>query len=207
MKKNYMQQSLDNIACFFTEDFAKQRTTFFRIIKKFKEYNIEWALACSCNLFFRGIVDDFHDFDFIVDNGSAKNIVEIMKALGATLVDTGGNGYCESDLYLHYRLNNCDVDIICGFRLITFGTSYYYEFNAKEIDFLNSYYLNNIPLVSVENLFLLYAMMEGWQRRRKFKRDLLFEYLQSNCIHPQILKRSLKKRLPDWINNLIHQLV
>ena len=176
MRKNYLQQSMDNISCFFTEkDFAEQRKTFFNITKKFKECNIDWALACSCNLFFRGIVDDFHDFDFIIDSNSTKNISELMDSLGARLVGTGGNGYCKSDLYLHYKLNHCDIDIICGFRLLTFGTVFYYKYDAKEIDFLDSEYLSGIPLISAEASFLLYAMMEGWQRRRKFKRDLLFE--------------------------------
>lgn len=209
MRKNYLQQGMDNISCFFTEeDFAEQRTTFFKITKKFKECHIDWALACSCNLFFRGIVDDFHDFDFIIDSNSTKNIFELMDSLGAKLVGTGGNGYCKSDLYLHYKLNHCDIDIICGFRLITFGTAFYYKYDAKEIDFLDSEYLSGIPLISAEASFLLYAMMEGWQRRRKFKRDLLFEYLRSNCIHPQILKRALKKNeLPDWIINLIHEIL
>ncbi len=209
MRKNYLQQSMDNISCFFTEkDFAEQRKTFFNITKKFKECNIDWALACSCNLFFRGIVDDFHDFDFIIDSNSTKNISELMDSLGARLVGTGGNGYCKSDLYLHYKLNHCDIDIICGFRLLTFGTVFYYKYDAKEIDFLDSEYLSGIPLISAEASFLLYAMMEGWQRRRKFKRDLLFEYLCSNCIHPQILKRALKKNeLPDWIINLIHEIL
>ena len=64
----YERQSTDNWQDFLgCSDFEDRRNIFFKFIKEFEEQKVEWALGCSSNLFFRGIVDDFNDFDIIVD--------------------------------------------------------------------------------------------------------------------------------------------
>ena len=56
------------------------------------------------NLFCRGVVDDFHDLDLIVDIKNIEQIQKEMNEMGAVLFQTGGNVFCESDVYFHYPL-------------------------------------------------------------------------------------------------------
>lgn len=148
-----------------------------------------------------------HDLDLIVDINSIHKIVEIMEGLGATLKETGGNGYCESDKYMHYAFGRIDIDIISGFRIVTFGTKFKYEFNPRELQYLNLEE-HKIPLISLEALYLLYAMMEGWQARRRYKRALIEEFLlRKELIFPEILRAALSSNLPGWIKENIRAIL
>ena len=95
MKKNYMQQSLDNIACFFTEDFAKQRTTFFRIIKKFKEMFdssgepvravVQLSLICADEKVSPNSLGSWQDAYDTAFGGGSKSLVNAGQKLGSLL--------------------------------------------------------------------------------------------------------------------------
>ena len=144
----------------------------------------------------------YEDKNFLVLNKSffsyKKNILAII--FTALIANSG-------IVYWHFRFGVCDVDLISGFRIKTFGTVFYYDFNPSEIEVLNLEYLS-VPVVPAETLFVLYAMMEGWQRRRRYKRELLFKYLTENLHQPQILKRAKNSyNLPEWLNAFIDKLV
>lgn len=204
---DYRRQSDSNILDFFNDYFESRRNVFFKIIDEFKKQDIHFALGCSSNLFFRGIVDDFNDFDIIFEKKDSDAISEIMSKLGAKLVATGGNGFCESDLYLHYILDSIHIDFISGFRINTFDKSYYYDLSNNEVENLDSEYFQ-IPLVPTEIQLILYAMMEGWQPRRRFKRVIIYNYLnQEGLAFPKILEDSLNQDLPNWIKKLIQSLL
>lgn len=211
IKKNYKEQALNNwVSLFEDPEYEERKEVFLLLNDAFFEKRVEWAIGCSMNLFLRGIVDEFHDLDLIVDINSISTIKSIMKELGAELKGTGGNGFCESDIYLHYQLGRVDIDIISGFRIITFGTSYYYPYNKLEIDSLDIDMIDgNVPLIAIEVMYILYYMMEGWQKKRKFKRKLIEEYFQYNEIkHREIFKESLKKtKLPGHIRCAIKLLL
>ena len=204
---DYRRQSNSNVLDFFNDYFEPRRKVLFQIIDEFNKQNIHFALACSSNLFFRGVVDDFNDFDIIFEKKDSDLISEIMTKLGGKLLGTGGNGFCESDVYLHYILDSTHIDFISGFRINTFGKSYYYDLSSNEVENLESEYFQ-IPLLPTEIQLILYAMMEGWQPRRRFKRVIIYNYLnQEGLTFPQILEDSLKKDLPDWIKKLIQSLL
>ena len=200
---NYSDQALSNWICLFEDsEYEERKEVFLSLIENFKKRNIKWAVGCSMNLFLRGIVDEFHDLDLIVDNDCIPEVKSVMGEIGAELKATGGNGFCESDTYLHYAFERVDVDIIAGFRVNTFGTSYYYPFNAAEVDWLNMEVVDlEIPLISLEAMYVLYYMMEGWQKKRQFKRMLIEQYFRYNKpFHSEVFKAALENNeLPSHI--------
>ncbi len=110
---DYNYQSEVNIACLLEDvEYEERKNALFKIVNIFKENKIEYGIVCSFNLFLRGVVDEFYDFDFIVNITMIPAIKKSMEQLGAVLVSSGGNGYCESDVYLHYQLGRVDLDII-----------------------------------------------------------------------------------------------
>ena len=174
---------------------------------EFQKQNINFAFGCSANLFFRGIVDDFNDFDIIFDIKYTDEIKKIMSKIGGKLLGTGGNGFCESDMYLHYIVDSVHIDFIAGFRINTFDKSYYYDLSSSQVENLDCEYLD-VPLIPLEIQLILYSMMEGWQPRRRFKRVLIYNYLKQEGIkYPQILEDCFKQDLPDWIKKLVQSLL
>ena len=204
MINSYDYQSKANIQCLLEDiEYSERKEALFTLYDELNKADIRWGLACSTNLFIRGIVDEFHDLDLLVDIKSIPKIEEIMEKLGAILKETGGNGYCESDMYMHFQFGRIDVDVISGFRLVTFGTHFEYYLNPEELQYMHLEG-RNIPLVSMEALYLLYSMMEGWQARRRYKRVLIEEYLLREEIKfPHILENSLGSNLPGWIKRNI----
>lgn len=201
MLNNYNDQALNNWVSLFEDvDYRERKECFLTLMHSFNEEKVNWAIGCSMNLFFRGIVDDYHDIDLIVDIKDIDMIKEIMGNLGANLIETGGNGFCESDVYLHYQLARCDVDIIAGFRVNTFGTTYLYKYEKSEIDTVKIDDID-IPLISLEAMYILYYMMEGWQPRRKFKRVLVEQYLRYNRpVHNEVFTKALSENdLPGQV--------
>ena len=209
MMTNYSDQALNNLVCFFEDiDYKERKEVLITLIKCLNERRINWAISCSMDLFLRGIVDDFHDIDLIVDIKSVPDIKIVMEELGAKLVGTGGNGFCESDVYLHYQLDRVDVEFISGFRVMTFGTSYYYKYNKDEIDMLEILDIE-VPAISLEAMYILYYMMEGWQPRRKFKRILIEQYFQYNpSKHGEVFQKALTENdLPGQIRWAVKSLL
>lgn len=205
---NYQAEA--NISCLLEDKgYEERKKAFFLLLEQFQVNEIPFAILCSFNLFLRGIVDEFHDFDILIDINYVEKVKNIMKSIGAKLVATGGNGYCESDVYLHYQLDRVDVDIIAGFKIVTFGTELHYPYNPEEVQICKIYEEKemDIPLVALEALYLLYAMMEGWQAKRRFKRVLIGECInKSNIKFPKIFDRYLKQQLPGWIKREVRRI-
>ena len=208
MINNYYYQASANIQCFMQDtEYRERKGALFALCDLFQENNIRWGLSCSANLFLRGIVDDFHDFDFIVEIDDCHRVKKLMEEIGAILKETGGNGFCESDVYMHYQLGRVDVDIISGFKIVTFGTYYKYSFNPEEIEFVDIGKIQ-LPFIPMEALYILYAMMEGWQARRRYKRILIEEYLLREEIKfPSIFESAQKSKLPGWIKDNIYNIL
>lgn len=208
---DYIYQSQANISSLLEDrEYEERKDCLFKLLKEFDKKEVIYGMGCSFNLFLRGIVDEFHDFDIIISKNSVSKVKGIMKALGATLVATGGNGYCESDVYLHYQLGRVDVDIISGFRVLTYNTQIYYAIDSSEMEYCTIYEESPIyiPLLPLEVLYCLYYMMEGWQSRRRYKRERITEFFESNyLIFPGILERFLNDPLPGRIKREIRRIL
>lgn len=207
MLNNYYDQSKANISCLLEDtEYSERKETLFTLIEEFDKEAIRWSIICSTNLFLRGVVDEFHDLDFLIDESDIDKVTKIMEQKGAILIETGGNGYCESDIYMHYQFDRVNVDILAGFRINTYSTSYRYLFNEKELDCIE---IDNktIKLTSMEAQYILYYMMEGWQAKRRFKRVLIEEYLlrHGELKYPHILRDN--KGLPYWIRSNIRAIL
>lgn len=196
----YHIQKEANISAYLWEkEYAVWRKTLEKVVHAFEEEKVKWAISCSANLFFRGIVDDFHDLDLLIEESYIPIVKSIMKKLGADLLESEDIEECKSNVFMEYKLDGIDFDIISGFRVITFGTQYLYELNPRDIEFIKVENVN-LPLVPMEAQFLLYAMMEGWQRQRRYKRLLCTHYIMENGVeHPQILVDAIYGQLPGWI--------
>ncbi|MBR3255327.1 MAG: hypothetical protein IKF97_03820 [Clostridia bacterium] len=208
---NYQEQSLANVSCLLEDsEYNERKEGFLKAIQAFNQAGIHYAVACSFNLFLRGMVDDFHDFDIIVQLEDVPKLKNVMQNLGAELVLTGGNGYCESEAFMRYHLGRTDFDIISGFKVITFGTQYLYRYDKTEVEEIKIYEDDpiSVPLITLEALYILYGMMEGWQPKRKFKRLLIQEVLEEEMNFIGIFNSALENQnLPGWLRRECRRLL
>lgn len=206
----YKEQARANLKDLLSDpSYLERKDCLFKLIEVFNRNSVSNAVLCSANLFLRGIVDDFHDIDILIKYSDWERVKSILEGEGAILVETGGNGYCESKKYMHFKFGRVDMDIIADFRMETFETEYTYVYNKNQNDSITIINIK-IELVPLEALYVLYYMMEGWQERRKYKRELIEEYLKiaDNLEHESVLKDAINEwPLPDFIKVSIREIL
>lgn len=232
MNKWFMQREA-NITSFIEDyNYVTKRNFFFKMCKALDNNNIEWNLFCSCSLFFDGITDEFNDFDLLVKKSSFEYTKCVLKDLGLSVkqeeiygmqidkeisqeddsllerfFEENSNQKFNSNRYANLIGDGVDVDLISGFRVSAMNTKYFYEYNPNLINTIQVGDLS-IKIVAPEVQFILYAMMECWQPQRRFKRELIEEFLKDNGINkPQILEDSLRENIPGWIKKEIRMLL
>lgn len=201
-------QKKANIESFCEErEYRERKNILCKLAKNFEQKNIRWAIVCSLNLYLRGIVDDFNDIDLLVEAEDAKKIKETMIEFGADIVEVPEIDFCKSDIVMYFDLDKVRVEVISGFRILTFGTQYFYKYDSNEVETMHIEDID-VHLINLEALYLLYGMMEGWQQRRRYKRLLIQEYLMSEGLKfPNILKQGLEKDLPAWLKTEIRKII
>ena len=123
----------------------------------------------------------------------------MLNEIFAIPVEVPDIGFCRSDVIMYFDIGKVRVEIISGFRVLTFGTKYFYEYNSAEVEIVKIDKIK-LQLINLEAMYLLYGMMEGWQQKRRYKRLLIQEYLKINGTDfPNILKDALKDDLPAWL--------
>ena len=100
-------------------------------------------------------------------------------------------------------------DLVGDITVATFNTEYLYSVKNEDLEFVNLNRNINVPLCPVEANLILYGMMEGWQSKRRFKRDICFNYLLNNGVkYPQILEEAVKNYcLPSFLKEVVTSLL
>ncbi len=199
---DYERQQNANLLSFYTDDeMEKKRNILLRLIEETSKENVIWALLCFCAIYFRGVVDEYHDYDVLIEHDSVNKFIEIFKTMGGK-IEFGQNGkeaFFNSKVFGFGEIDGVEFDLISGFTVTTYGTSYCYELKKEEIE-----YIKGIPICPAEANFILYGMMIPWQPKRRFKYEIVKEYLLKNGVcYPEILKaQNLPKFIRDDISKL-----
>ena len=217
VKKHYELQGVLNKYTFVYDPAYREK---FEILKRvseaFVDSGVEWGLSCSSSLFFRGIVDDFNDFDILLD-ASKENVELAQKVLtecGVVLNEhtPQKNEFFASPYYQQATAGSVEFDLIADISVTTFGGKYTYKVEqGLEKNSLPGNVF--IPLAPIEAQMVLYGMMEGWQPKRRFKRNLCYEYLmemknsQPVLRYQDILQEALTQKIPGDLKQVISSLL
>lgn len=179
------------------------------VCQLFNKAGITYVLSCSAALFLQGIVDDFNDFDVLIALQDKQKTEDAMIDAGGTLEVTIQKPCFTSPYYREALLQNEHFDLVGDITVSTYNTEYCYKVIPEECEYITLEGNINVSMCPVEANFLLYAMMEGWQSKRLFKRELCREYLSVHALkHPQIFEQALKEQqLPPWIRKLVLDLL
>lgn len=207
MTINYQELANANIAALqYSNGYKERLSVLTKIAHEFNDANLEWAIACSCALFFDGIIDNFHDLDLLIAPSSWQKAYEILSTLG-TDTCVAHHPLFDDVEYTQFEIDGIDIDIICEFGFNTFDSHWQYHFKSE--DLLYKYVGElKIPYIPSEIQYVFYAMMVGWQPQRIFKRDLIAGYLKNNMRRPSLLKEVVKTgELPPMIAASIYELL
>jgi len=143
------------------------------IANKFNENNIHYAVGASVLLYFKGIVNEFHDLDILIDVNDSDRVKDILNQLG-TLKYTPSNSNFNTKTFLQYVVDGVDIDIIGGFIIVKDGIDYDCSLQETIDDYV---YLDEIkiPLDTLDNWYKYYKLM-GRDNRVK----LIEEYKKTN---------------------------
>lgn len=216
------QQSANILALLTASRYAKRKEVLEKLCRALSQTTITWALSMSAALFFEGVWDDFNDLDILVDINNVKEFESTFTQLGGEIDhQTRQKEAFTSPYYKEGILDGVHFDLIGDITIDTYNTRYRYSLKRDDIEFL---YLEKnvaIPVCPVEVNYLLYAMMEGWQARRRLKRRMCGRYLSDgNVRHPEILHTAQEgevfktpsgstytRYLPQWISEKIKALL
>lgn len=179
MNKWETQRLANNLAFLTSDDYTVRKKILESVCRAFKGKDVTWALAMSSSLFFRGITDDFNDFDILISIDSIEEFEETFRSIeGANIDDnTQQKVAFTSPFYREATINGFHFDLIGNMAVSTYARTYQYVLKKSDVEFITIDGGLTIPLSPVEANFLLYGMMCGWQARRIFKRELCYDYL------------------------------
>lgn len=205
MKKNYKYQVKANKVAFCGDaEYSKRREVLKKVHDMFRNSNIKWGLAWSANLFFRGIIDNFHDLDIIVEPIAIPRLEEVLKNAGVEIYSKENDQCFTTSIFWKCMLDGFQIDLMSDFGMKVNQINWRYRFSEKEISYVNVQELA-IPIFATEIQYLLYAILEdSWQPQRRHKRILVEEFLLNTDLNCKVVfERALLEELPEWIKNHI----
>ena len=169
-----------------------------KIAKEFNKSKIRYAVGFSSVLKYYGIVSKAQDIDIVVNEKDYNKAIEIMNNLGDKIEqEKKVNGFI-SNFFVEYKVDNVDVDLMSNIK-ITFGRgTYTYIFDRKSIGEKVMIDDTEVPLIAIEDLYVLYQLIDGKQE----KVEMIEDYFKKNKVrHKALLKRTLSQELPLKVIN------
>lgn len=202
---DYERQQSANLLSFYTDEDMKHKSDILlRLVKAMKDEGVTWALSCSSSYFFRGILDEFDDYDIVVESNSVKKFMEVFEKIGGKAEIGKKNGkesFFSSKFFAYGTIEGVEFDIMSGFTVTTYSMEYCYELEKEQIEYIKGI----IPVCPIESSMMLYGMMIEWQAKRRFKYELAKGFLRYNGVrYPDIFK---EKKLPKFIQEDIAKLL
>lgn len=208
MNKWEYQKNANILAFLTAPEYEERKRVLTSVCRSLSAYKVQWGLALSANLFFNGLVDDFNDYDILVKLQDAQNLKGSMKRIGVEIDEqTVQKRFFTSPYYQEAYMGRVHFDLIGDITVNAFHRQYCYRVNSKQIEWLTLEGNVNVPLCPIETNMVLYGMMEGWQAKRRLKRELAREYLANGVKHPDVLEDALKQGIPPFLQKVVEALL
>ena len=212
MNNKWEIQRNANILAFLTDpEYRDRKLLLKKLCDTLAAEGITWGLGFSSSLFLRGIVDDFNDFDILVKVEDVNQLQKSLSKLGIRLnKQTPQKGVFTSPYYQQARKGSVEFDLIGDITINTFNTTYCYRVVPNDLEWLTLDGGIYVPIVPMEASIILYGMMEGWQAKRLYKRELCRKFLsgQPQLQHRNVLEQSLEDfDLPKFLEEIVRSLL
>ena len=129
-----------------------------KIAKELNKENVTWAVGASVLLFFKGIVNEFHDIDIMFDEADAQKVKNILNKLGKHIPSLP-NEMFKTKYFYEYIIDNVEIDAMGGFMVVKDGKDYDCSLIKKDITECINYEGVDIPLYSLERWKYFYYLI------------------------------------------------
>lgn len=129
-----------------------------KIAKELNEENVTWAVGASVLLFFKGIVNEFHDIYIMFDEADAQKVKNILNKLGKHIPSLP-NEMFKTKYFYEYIIDNVEIDAMGGFMVVKDGKDYDCSLIKKDITECINYEGVDIPLYSLERWKYFYYLI------------------------------------------------
>lgn len=163
---------------------------------------IVWGVGASAMLYLLGVAEEFNDFDLLIATEQSDAARAVFERLGARALPAAPpSGAYDTEVFLEYRLDGVDFDLLCGFAIRRKEAVYRYPFGRDRIAEWVSVAGERAPLCPLEDWFVLYQLMPGRQKRA----TLIGRYLKANPREDSCawLNRWLANRLPGDVRERV----
>ncbi len=173
-----------------------------QLCKSFNEQGIKYAIAFSYVLKHYGIVDKVNDIDIIVDSEDLEKAKKTISKIGVPSTEISLSDQFSSYL-VAYKINKTKFEIISNLK-ISFGRgAYQMIFDDKSIQKKLNIENVTIPLLSLEDLYVIYMLIKGKEETA----NKVEMYLKQKGVKDKdLLLRCLSQELPLNVINRAYTL-
>lgn len=120
---------------------------------------INWAVGASLLLYFKGIVDSFHDIDVVMDERDVMRARALLDGMGTVERRMPDASY-RTRMFLEYVIDGVEMDVMAGFAIVdNDGIEHFFPLRREDIQEYAQIDGVNIPLQSVEAWQTYYGLM------------------------------------------------
>lgn len=132
--------------------------------------DVTWCLGASGLLYFKGLVETFHDIDIMVTEEDADKAEAVFLALGARRLPPNPDEKYRTRRFLEYVLEGVEFDVIAGFVIVNGGTEYDCSLTRDRIGETAELEGVTVPLHSLA-LWKKYYSLMGREKRAALLRE------------------------------------
>ena len=167
------------------------------------ESNVLWGVGASMMLYYKGLVKEPKDIDFIVDKKDIEKVDRLLSELGEKTVREKSSFYATTYFY-EYNIDGIEVDVMCEFTICNHGLQYLYDFNEQSVVEMAEIEGEQIPFTGLEDWYVLYQIMPGREQRVNLIEDF---FVKNGVSHPNLLIKMKEQVLPEFILQNIDRLL
>lgn len=157
--------------------------------------NVLWAVGGSLVLNHYGLGAPANDIDLLVGLRDIENVEAILSGQGIKRHRDDNETYATCH-FIEYTIDHTEIDVISGLRINHASGCYKYSFRKDSVDRLVKIGNVDIPIMALEDWYVLYQMIPG----RELKADLIENYLRTHGIRRRdLLDRACQGELPDRV--------
>ncbi len=162
-----------------------------KIIEQLDEQKIKYGVGGSLLLFLHGIVDDFHDLDFILDIQNICKVDKILSHMGKKELFTTNNIY-KTQVFIEYKVDDVEIDLMANLRVKHDNGLFNLLFD--EITLGKDFFVGNflVKTTNLEDWFVIYSLVPD----RHKEANLIMKHLNKNGVKEEALTRYLNIGLP-----------
>lgn len=153
------------------ESVKKKLLVLSNIAEKLNQRNLTWAIGGSLLLYFKGIMDQFHDIDIMVAEEDAEKLKEIILTFGYLLPPDPKLQY-KTKQFLEFIVEGVDIDVMAGFTIVNKEKEYYFPLRPGSVNDFTEVNGVVIPLHSVTEWRKYYELMGRTEKVKMIDRWL-----------------------------------